>query len=433
MLSTIKEILLDFQEVKQDTGTPRRLHIQSVKGKATVLIGVRRAGKSTCLFQKVASLLQKGVSIHSILYINFFDDRLYGLQKLELILEAYYSIYPEKKHKETVYYFFDEIQVVPGWEPFVDRIMRTENCEIYISGSSAQMLSKEIATQMRGRALSWEVFPFSFQEFLDYKGITIESSLSSSQRLLVQNGFDRFWETGGFPEVLGLDRAVRIKIHQEYFHSILFRDLIERHDTAHPKAIIDVAHWLINNIGSLYSINNITGHLKSLGHKISKVHVSEYLTWFEDAYFLFTVRVFDASVSRSLNHSKKIYCIDSSLVTSVASGILINSGHLLENLIFSELRRLTPHIFYFKTHSGKEVDFIIQQQEKPRVLIQVSESLADPKTKKREVAALAEAMKELGLGIGWIVTRDEEETFTTEAGTIRVVQAWRFLISLKDF
>ena len=269
MIETLKPIILDFQEVELETGVPRRLKIEEVSGKATVCIGVRRSGKSTYMFQVIQRLLDGGVPRENILYLNFFDDRLHNLRRegLGLITEAYYSLYPEKKNAETVYCFFDEIQAVAGWEPFVDRLMRTEQCEVYITGSSAQMLSKEIATQMRGRALSWELFPFSFREFLDDKRIDAAGHLSTKKRLLVQKAFEAYRETGGFPEVVGLDRHLRIRIHQEYFHAILFRDLVERHDISHPRAVMDLAHRLIDNTASLYSVNSLTGHLKSLGHR----------------------------------------------------------------------------------------------------------------------------------------------------------------------
>jgi len=197
MLETLKAMILDFQEAPLETGVPRRLRLQAVHGKAAVCMGVRRSGKSTYLFQIVRRLLDDKTPRKNILYLNFFDDRLHGLQQegLGLVAEAYYSIYPEKKNAETVYCFFDEIQAVPGWESFVDRLMRTEKCEVYLTGSSAQMLSKEIATQMRGRALSWEMFPFSFREFLDYKGIEGEGALSTKKRLLVQKAFGEYWET----------------------------------------------------------------------------------------------------------------------------------------------------------------------------------------------------------------------------------------------
>ncbi|OGR01322.1 MAG: AAA family ATPase [Deltaproteobacteria bacterium RIFOXYD12_FULL_50_9] len=430
MKETIKSIILDFQETRLKTGVPRRLLIETIQGKATVCIGVRRSGKSTYLFQIIQRLLDSGIPQQNILYLNFFDDRLHNLRQdnLGLIVEAYYSIYPEKKNAETVYCFFDEIQDATGWEPFVDRLMRTEKCEVYLTGSSARMLSKEISTQMRGRALAWEIFPFSFREFLDYKGVDSEGALSTKKRLLVQKAFEEYWERGGFPEVAGLDRRLRIKIHQEYLHSIVFRDLIERHDVSHPRAVTDLAHRMIDNTASLYSVNSLTGYLKSLGHAAPKSAVSDYLEWFEDAYFLFTMRIFDASLARSNTNPKKIYCVDHALVTSVSSGVLVNSGHLLENLVFTALRRLYPSIYYYKTKTGREVDFIVPIDGQTRMLIQVCESLAEPQTRKRETAALSEAMVELGLPTGTIVTRDEDEHIDTATGTIEVFPAWRFLL-----
>ena len=434
MIETIRSIILDFQEVRLETGVPRRLRIETVRGKAAVCIGVRRSGKSTYLFQIIQRLKDSGVPRENILYLNFFDDRLHNLRQdnLGMITEAYYSLYPEKKNTETVYCFFDEIQAVPGWEPFVDRLMRTERCEVYLTGSSAQMLSKEIATQMRGRALSWEMFPFSFREFLDWKGIDSESTLSTKKRLVVQKAFEEYWDTGGFPEVAGLSRDLQIKIHQEYFHAILFRDLVERHDVSHPKAVTDLAHWLVDNTASLYSVNNLTGYLKSLGHKAPKSAVSNYLEWFEDAYFLFTVRIFDASLARSNTNPKKVYCVDHALVTSVSSGILVNSGHLLENLVFTSLRRLHPKIYYYKTKTGREVDFIVPPRNRVRMLIQVCESLAEPQTRKRETAALSEAMAELNLKSGTIVTRNEDERIDVGGRAINVVPIWRFLLNLPE-
>jgi uncharacterized protein len=434
MIDLLKEMILDFQEIDLPTGVPRRVAVTPVQGKAMICIGVRRGGKSTFMFQIMTKLQNSGVSRQNILYLNFFDDRLHSLQlgSLSLILEAYFSLYPNKKNAEKVYCFFDEIQVVPSWESFIDRLMRMEKCEVYITGSSAQMLSREIATQMRGRALSWEMFPFSFREFLDYKKVESDNPFSTKKRLTIQKVFEEYWETGGFPEVAGLDRMLRIKIHQEYFNAMLFRDLVERHDISHPKAVTDLAHWLVDNTGSLYSINKLTGYLKSLGHKAPKSAVSDYLEWFEDAYVLFTVRIFDASLSKANTNPKKIYCVDHALVPSISSGILVNSGHLLENLVFTALRRVTPHIFYYKTKAGREVDFIAGRQGPSRMLVQVCESMVSQQTRKRETTALAEAMTELKLSQGIIVTRNEEEQIQVDSGKIDVVPAWKFLLNMPE-
>lgn len=433
MIEKLKSILLDFQQMRLSTGVPRRLAVEALPDKATVCIGVRRGGKSTYLFQLMEGLLSRGVERENILYLNFFDDRLHPLRHLGLasVAEAYFSLYPQKKGTEKVYCFFDEIQEIPGWEPFVDRLMRTEECQIYLSGSSAAMLSKEIATQMRGRALSWEIFPFSFQEFLDARSVSSKGPFSTKARLLVQSAFEDYWERGGFPEVLELDRHLRIKVHQEYLNAILFRDLVERHGVAHPKAVTDLASWLLDNCGGRYSINSLSGYLKSLGHSAPKDAVAAYIEWFEDAYFLFTVRVFDASLARSNSNPKKIYCIDHSLIRSVSSGILVNHGHQLENLVFVALRRHFPEIFYFKTRKGREVDFIVPRRGQRPLLVQVCASMNDPETRKREIQALAEAMEELDLRFAQIVTRSDDEEIAAEQGTIQVLSAWRFLLELE--
>lgn len=426
----LKEIILDYQGVALSLGVTRQLHITPLAGKASICIGVRRSGKSTYMNQIIQGLLNRGVPRENILSLNFFDDRLHALQHQELgvILEAYFSLYPEKKNAEKIYCFFDEIQVIQGWEPFIDRLIRTELCDVFITGSSAHMLSKEIATQMRGRALSWEMFPFSFQEFLDYKKIDSQGPFSTKTRLLIQKAFVEYWETGGFPEVVGLDRLLRIKIHQEYFNAILFRDLIERHDISHPKAVTDLAHYLIDNTAALYSINKLAGYLKSLGHNAPKSAVSDYLAWFEDAYVLFSVKLFAPSHARANANPKKIYCIDHALVRSLGSGILVNSGHLLESLVYVTLRRITSSIHYYKSKNGLEVDFIAQKIDRSRILVQVCETMVDPHTRKREIAALTEAMIELKLTSGYIVTRDEEEEIMTGSCHINVIPIWRFLL-----
>ena len=434
MIEIIKEIILDFHASEINPGTLRHLEMRSISGKATTCIGVRRGGKSTCMLQQVQKLMDSGISIENIFYINFFDDRLHPLQQQgpAIVLEAYYALFPEKKNTETVYCFFDEIQIIPGWEAFADRLLRTEKCEVFITGSSAQMLSKEIATQMRGRSLTWELFPFSFAEYLDHKGITYSNSLTGKKKALLQNAFEKYWETGGFPEVANLDKSLRIKIHQEYFNTILFRDLIERHNISHPKAITDLAYWFIDNTSSLYSINRLTGYLKSLGHKAPKASVSNYIEWLEDAYFFFTVRIFDASLARSNTNPKKIYCIDHSLVTSISSGILINSGHILENLVFNALRRISEKIFYYKTSSDREVDFILRMPDKSLTMFQVCESMVSPETRKRELSALEEGMKEQDLTIGTIVTRNEKEQIETDSGIINIVPIWSFLLQIDN-
>jgi hypothetical protein len=197
------------------------------------------------------------------------------------------------------------------------------------------------------------------------------------------------------------------------------------------RAVSDLAHWLVNNTASLYTVNSLTGYLKTLGHHAPKDAIADYLRWFEDAYFFFTVRVFDASVARANANPKKVYAIDHALVRSTGSGVLVNAGHLLENLVFVALRRRFPRIHYYRTRQGREVDFLAQGENRTRMLVQVCESLASPPTRARELQAIEEAMTELKNKEGVIVTRWESESIQVKAGTVRVVPAWRFLLDLE--
>lgn len=430
MIETLKEMILDFQNQPLYTGIKRHLKYQVIEKKAFICVGVRRCGKSTFLYQIIDDLLSKGINKENILYINFFDDRLTELKtgsNLNLILEAFFSLYPEKKATEKIYCFFDEIQEVENWEPFVDRILRSENCEVFITGSSSKMLSAEIATQMRGRSISWELFPFSFKEYLDYKKIEYHS-LASKNRLLIKNSFEEYFRIGGFPEVRNVDERIRLMIHQEYYRAILHRDVIERHDTIHPRAVMHAGYRMISSIASLYSINRMTEYLKSIGHKVSKNFVSACIQWFEDSYFIFSVMIFNLSIAKQNVNAKKAYCVDHSLAMSVSPRLSENKGLLLENLIFTHLRRRTKRIYYYRTHKGKEVDFLwLDENDKPH-LVQICFSLQDSQTKNRELKSLIEAMQELDLYNSSIITFDEEKEIRDDKRVIHIIPAWKFLL-----
>lgn len=431
MIELIQSLILESQTAEPVAGTPRRIRIESLPGKVTALIGVRRCGKTTCMRQHMARLRAEGVPSANLFYLDFSDDRLHelSLEHLDLIPQAYFGRYPEKKGREKIYLFFDEIQFVAGWERFVERLRRTENCEIWLAGSSAKLLSREIATEMRGRSLAWEVFPFSFREFLDSRGIDAAGDAWPPDRQAeIRHAFDAYWKTGGFPEALGCSPALRVRLHQEYFHAVLHRDLIERYGDPRPTAVRDLARRLIDNAAAMHTVNRLTGYLKSLGHRVPKTAVAGYLERFEDAYALFSVRLFDASAARANVNPKKIYCIDHAFARSVGSGILVNSGHLLENLVFCALRRRATDVRYYRTERRREIDFVVRSPDGSWMLVQVCETLADPGTRAREVGALAEAMAELRLREGFLVTRQEQEEIDVGAGTVRVLPVWRFLL-----
>lgn len=439
MIECLKRIIREYQSLEPPDGLlPRRIAIGSLPGKVPVVTGVRGSGKTTLLRKRIRQLVENGVSRENILYLNLADDRLYWLrhENPDLILDAYFELHPQKHGNETIHCFFDEVQVLPHWPLFIDRFLRTEKCEITVAGSLLPSPDEQTASPLSGRIVSWEIFPLSFQEFLNGKGIESDGPLSIKQRLTIQKAFEGYWQIGGFPGVNQLGQQQRIAAHQTYWNTIL-ASIIGHHNISHPRAVIDLAHWLGDNTGSYYSVSHLTDYLKSHGHRVRKSSVVDWLAAFEDAGLLFSVNIFSNSSTRISVNPRKVCCIDHALVASVSSGILINRDSLLENLVFTALRRVTPEIFYHKTKTGREVDLVAlllpgPGQERAVMLVQVCASLADPRVRQSEVRSLSEAMVELAVAEGTIVTWRTDETIPVGFGTIQVVPVWRFLLEMEQ-
>lgn len=437
MIECLKRIIHEYQYLEPPGGLlPRRVAIGSLPGKVSVATGVRGSGKTTLLRQRIRQLIESGVPRESILYLDLADDRLYWLchENPDLILEAYFELNPLKCGAETVHCFFDEVQALPHWQLFIDRLTRTERCEVTVAGSLLPSL-EETTSPLTGRIVFWEIFPLSFRESLDGKGIESEGPLSTKQRLTIQKAFEDYWQVGGFPGVNRLDQRQRIEAHQANWNTIL-DSIFGHHNISHPRAVTDLAHWLVDNTGSYYSVSHLTDYLKSLGHRVRKSSVVDWLAAFEDAGLLFSVNIFSSSPTRISVNPRKVYCIDHVLVTSVSSGILTNRDSLLENMVFTALRRVTSEIFYHKTKTGREVDLVAllpsgPGQERTTLLIQVCASLADPRVKQSEVRSLSEAMVELAVADGTIVTWRTDETIPVGFGTIQVIPVWWFLLEME--
>lgn len=429
------EFLQHVQEVTDESlerdflpKSPRDKQIISLPDIVSICIGVRRCGKSTLMESVILRLLQEGVSRDNIVCINFSDDRLLGLQSggWDAFFSAYYGRFPEKRGKETVYFFFDEIQQFPHWELFVERLRREENCRIFITGSSAHLLAHEVGTELRGRTLSTELFPFSFGEFLVRCGVSL-TGRGTTHRMKVLNAWDKYCAEGGFPAVFDLAADARKLLHREYLNALMLRDVIERYKVTQPLALRHLVNRMVNGIGTLFSFRKVGEELKALGFAINRNMVAEYLQWLEDAYFLFTIPVYSASVARQARELRKAYCVDHAMANTLSNGVLKNRGQMLENMVFVHLRRHTPQVYYYKTRNALEVDFIAVFPEGEKLLVQVCDDMSAPETRKRELRALQAAMAESGLSNGLIVTNGSPETLTTPEGLIRLVPASEFL------
>ena len=399
MKDLIKTIIKDFHKRGTPVFTARDIEIPIESGKIITLIGPRRAGKTYLMYQ----LMSKVKDITNIIYINFEDERLeLSAKKLYLIVEAFFELYPEKK-EEDIIFFFDEIQEVDGWEKFIRRIYDSINKNIFITGSSAKLLSKEIATSLRGRTISYEIFPLSFKEFLNFKDVELDIN-STRGRASILNSFKEYMNNGGFPEIIGMDKEVMEKTLQTYFEVMLYRDIAERYDIQNMVPLKVFLKRLLANTSKEFTIHKMFNHMKSEGIKVSKDSLYKYLGYFSDAYILFSLSNFSESGANQI--AKKAYSIDVGISQILSFSLSKDFGRILENIVMIELKRKGKEVYY---HKGKfECDFIIKEKEKITQAIQVCYSLNN-ENRERELKGLKEVMKRFKLKSGLIITLDQEE------------------------
>lgn len=420
-----KRLIADSQGKDLSYVMDRDIEIPFNTDKIISLIGVRRSGKTHVLYS-IINRIRKTVEPNNILYINFEDDRLFPLELKDLntLFEAYYEMYPDKKN-EKVFFLFDEVQNVQNWEKFIRRLYDTENCAIFITGSSAKLLSKEIATALRGRTLSYEVFPLSFSEILRFKGIKPDLHSSKSQAR-IKNVLAGCLIRGGFPEMINYEQAVFMKTLQEYIDLIMYRDIIERYGISNTFLLKRLIKFSFSNISTLVSFNKLYNDFKSEGLNISRNTVYEYISYLEDAYALFAVPIYAKSLREQWRNPRKIYSVDVGFKTAIDYPLSMDIGRVIENIVFLELRRRTEKIYYFK--GKQEVDFYYILGDK-RYLLNVCYEIKSSETREREIKGLIEAMKRLSLKEGTVVTSEQKELIKTEAGEINVIPLWQWLLT----
>lgn len=407
MQNELIEILLGefYQKLSILALTERDAQFAQAPNKIKIAIGMRRTGKSYFVYQTILNLLSEGVDKKTILYINFEDDRLLPLtqEKLAQLIDSFYAFYPEN-HDKKCYLFLDEIQNVADWALVIRRLHDTKNAEIYLTGSSAKLLSREIATSLRGRSLSVEIWPYSFPEFMNAKNIAIDKSIYDNKtRDLLNQIFNVYLSEGGFPEVVNYNFDARQQTLQEYLDIVIYRDIIERYNITKPALIKYMALSMVHNVAKPFSINKFYNDAKSQGYTIGKDILYDYAAHIEDAYLAFSVPLYDKSIRKVNTNPKKIYAIDSGLIRALTLDYENDFGRLFENLIYLDLRRRGCKIYYYLTKERFEVDFLIQTLRGEKKLIQVVWDYQDANTIEREERALNAAMKESKLR-GQIIT-----------------------------
>lgn len=404
LLLTLRDEFLIKLRAQEDN-TPREAEFVSTKSKIKVAVGIRRAGKTTFMLQHIRELLAQGIAISRILYINLEDDRLLPMSQSQLasLIEAFYSLYPEN-HEQTCYLFFDEIQNVDDWALVVRRFFDTKPAEIFLTGSSAKLLSKEISTSLRGRSLATEIWPYSFKEYLHAKKISYPNSpLSQINYDKFKAYFIEYLKTGGFPDMIDQNPVERQQTLQEYVQVVMLRDILERHQIGNEALIKYLIKYLLHNCAAPYSANKIFNDLKSQGFAVNRDTIYQYLAHIEDAYLAFSIQVYSESIRKSQVNPKKNYAVDTGLVSAYTLKYQENLGRLFENVIYLDLRRRGYEINYYLTKERYEVDFIVKGLDCAGHLLQVCWEMNTSSTFEREHRALEIAKKETGL-TGKIVT-----------------------------
>ena len=408
----------------------RSLQLPLNKQRIVTVTGVRRCGKSSLLHLTINRLLASGVDKEQILYIGFDDERLANMNVSDFdeILQAYRLMYPDRP-LSSVYMFFDEIQIVKGWELFVLRVYKSYCKNVYVTGSTAQMLSGEMSSALRGWPDEYTEYPLSFREFITFKGIKANRYTEEGAALMA-NMFKSYLLTGGFPQaVLANVETERVKLLQAYFNTMLFRDMIEHYNiSASPSVVRYFLKRVFNNITKPSSVNNIYNDLKSQGLKLSKDSLYQWLDYACNIFLLHKVPKYSKSIIKQSTSLSKYYVVDFALAKSVLLPQSEEKGKALENAVYMHLARHlneNEQIYYF--NEGAECDFVIANDEGVKELIQVCWELDEFNT-PRECGGLCAASAATGCKKASIITCNQAQSIHYGDLQINVVAAWDFML-----
>lgn len=433
MKEIVRQKIIDSLAAPLPAFTRRDIHLPRIADKATAVVGMRRTGKTTLLWQVLSDRVREGVPREGLLFFGFEDERLAGMaaNDLQIIVEEYYRLHPDWRDQKKAVFFFDEIQVVPGWEPFVRRVLDTERVELFLSGSSANLLSRDIATSMRGRALEVIVHPFSFREALRHRGEEPKSPadrLPKASRSALEKHLLEYIALGGFPEAQGADPRDRRDLLRGYVDAVLFRDIVERHGVTQVAVLRWMVRHLLGNPGMSFSVNRFYNDTRSQGLRITKDALYDMFSYLEDAFLVRAVSLATRSERRRMVNPRKVYPIDTGLIPIYSRTGRADTGHALETCVMLELERRAADISYVRTPQGCEVDFFALFPDRGEALIQVCADLGDPDVCEREVRALVEAGREHPSAEKVIVTLNPGPAPALPSG-IQVKPATEWLLS----
>lgn len=424
--STFQSIISLHQEEFPLNLQARNTQLPLDGNRIVTVTGIRRCGKSSLLGLTINRLLEKGVSRERILYVGFDDERFLSMspENFDELLQAYREMYPDTPLKD-VYMFFDEIQLIEGWELFVLRVYKNYCKHIFVTGSTAKMLSEEMASALRGWPDEYREYPLNFEEYLAFKGIKA-NKFSEEGKAKLAVAFREYCEEGGFPEVvLQKSKTEKVKILQSYFNTMLFRDLMEHyHINASPSVVRYFLKRVMNNLTKPTSVNNIYNDLKSQGLKVSKDSLYLWLDYACNIFMFRKVEKYDRSMVKQRSAPAKYYVADIALRNAVLLPESEDAGKALENIVYLNLERSLgeeDRIFYF--NESKECDFVVQRGERIAELVQVCWVLDDDNI-EREVGGLLAASSAIGCKQCRIITFSQRQAIERNGIKVDVLPIW---------
>lgn len=420
----LKYVLRQFIERKLPANLPRELVLPTGTGKVIGLTGVRRSGKTFLFFDTIRRLVEQGVDRRCIVYLNFEDDRLHPIRagELDLVLRCLRELYPEMLDRR-VFIFLDEVQNVTGWERWARRIQDTENVEVYVTGSSSQLLTRDLATALRGRSITLEIFPLSFREMLAFHGVEVIPH-SPDNESLIRRKLEIYLAWGGFPEIVLADETLRPLILSEYASLMFYRDVVERYGVRNEKLMRELLRHAFRNTAGLVNVSKLHRDFRSLGFSASKNTLFEYLGYLEDAFLVFLVPRQEQSLRKQAHNPRKLHVIDPGLVAAFKADPGRDVGHKLETSVYLEMRRTRKDLFYCSNDS--EVDLC---DGEGTFFINSCWSLAEAETRRRESGAMAFGRKRWPHARGLLVFH--EYIPGVEREIPEALPAWRFLSSAR--
>ncbi|NIM17062.1 MAG: AAA family ATPase [Candidatus Aminicenantes bacterium] len=433
-LPLFQKIIKDFQIRPLPSLTQRDLKLSFIKDMSLAIVGTRRGGKTYRTFQFINELMQQGVGKENFCRVQFNDHRLRStaVDHLHIIDEAFYSLYPDKQQKEVVYFIFDEIHRITGWEDYILYLLEDPLHRILLTGSTSKLLKGQIASALRGKNFSMELFPFSFREFIRHYHVE-EDTISSQGQSKLRKMLQKYLGQGGFPGLLDLEAHLHIDLLQSYWDTMVLRDIIE----AHPKDNIKITSFnhfsqaLLSRVSCAMTVRKIMTNMEIAGLSFSPETLYRYLGYLEEAFMLYTIPIHSESEKIRNRNYRKVYAMDWALADAIAPAEGLDIPRKFENMIFIELLRRGYQVSYYLTKKNYEIDFIATNktgEKTAKHLYQVCYQFSDPGVRERELRGILETASFLNIRDIFVITFNEEETIDMNGFTVKVLPAWKWLI-----